>query len=1033
MRAVLDCCIITGSNLISHNNRQGNIRRQPADGYANMLPHGGVDMTFGELQEISVRQQRELDAQQKMLLTKEQRLKFLRTQDAQHLQIAAENERLRKLREQVESQELKLKKLRALRGQAEQQKINNGNLSAELDSIKVLFSEKEKELNIAVAKVDHLTQQLEQFRVVRLNANAKVNSDNPNVMAALELEKLKKKLALRNKLNEQQNVKMTHQRDILLKRRNEANLMDKRIAELQQRLKKRLAQQIQNSKQNEQNRANKLNHVRQGSNIAAVEPYHHAPRQTSSIDETYSDQSFTKDSPKYQSLPGNAKIPPNGSSVHEQDKINSLPQGKSEIDTDYKIPLVVSVDKYSGFNSAMDPSQATFKSKQANQAPPPSNGEAVFKFPSSTQNRSAMGIANFVPKPFGSTYSTSMLSGRGPNTYPSPAMPEEVRQDGSGQSSPATSENSNSVMLPHQQQQQHPASPSMHPVKISTSHASNGSGSYVSVSSINMKLTSENGPTATVKSITSQPPDSIGQKSGQKLVKTGSVGPFLNAYNKAQVQVPPSDVLDHRSNISLPQKEHIENSFDQLDHGTKSSTAGTEKHTTSGGVTQSHPTNPTLSKSRYTSGNVENPYMSRLGSDTRDVYHRQIAAIYNPAEPVSGDSHHGSIPDVTHQQQLPKGHERSTVQETERPSVVTGFQPKSKHLTTPPGVNPQHRDIDKGSFKVHTPKNLRRRHSDSEEDLSRLMRLSGDQSRSVSTSSISHVSQHPADASSYSLLNGNRQRQNSRPHQYYENSEYNPNGVPSIDPYNKDGRYSNLGFVGEGPKRSPTTKLPGKSLLKHLGSKNHSRRVTFDPLALLLDASLEGELGLVMKTAHEVANVSASNDEGITALHNAICAGHYDIVKFLVEFGCDVNAPDSDGWTPLHCAASCNNLPMVQLLVNHGACIFATTISDHETAAEKCEEDEDGYDGCSEYLYSVQEKLGIINNGIVYTIFDYEAENSDEISFKMGNQLTILRKGDDNEKEWWWARHQDQEGYVARNLLGLQPRVSPEHSRWLNS
>ena len=34
------------------------------------------------------------------------------------------------------------------------------------------------------------------------------------------------------------------------------------------------------------------------------------------------------------------------------------------------------------------------------------------------------------------------------------------------------------------------------------------------------------------------------------------------------------------------------------------------------------------------------------------------------------------------------------------------------------------------------------------------------------------------------------------------------------------------------------------------------------------------------------------------------------------------------------------------------ACIFATTLSDHETAAEKCEEDEEGFDGCSEYLYS---------------------------------------------------------------------------------
>lgn len=58
------------------------------------------------------------------------------------------------------------------------------------------------------------------------------------------------------------------------------------------------------------------------------------------------------------------------------------------------------------------------------------------------------------------------------------------------------------------------------------------------------------------------------------------------------------------------------------------------------------------------------------------------------------------------------------------------------------------------------------------------------------------------------------------------------------------------------------------------------RGVSFDPLALLLDASLEGELELVKKTAREVSNPSAANDEGITALHNAICAGHFDIVRF---------------------------------------------------------------------------------------------------------------------------------------------------------
>ena len=58
------------------------------------------------------------------------------------------------------------------------------------------------------------------------------------------------------------------------------------------------------------------------------------------------------------------------------------------------------------------------------------------------------------------------------------------------------------------------------------------------------------------------------------------------------------------------------------------------------------------------------------------------------------------------------------------------------------------------------------------------------------------------------------------------------------------------------------------------GATRHSRRVMFDPLALLLDASLEGELELVKRTAKQVQDPSAANDEGITALHNAICAGH---------------------------------------------------------------------------------------------------------------------------------------------------------------
>lgn len=73
-----------------------------------------------------------------MLVAKEQRVKFLKQQEQRHQQIAAENERLQRLRERVEAQEMKLQKLRALRGQVDQQKINNSSLSTSLIKMETL-------------------------------------------------------------------------------------------------------------------------------------------------------------------------------------------------------------------------------------------------------------------------------------------------------------------------------------------------------------------------------------------------------------------------------------------------------------------------------------------------------------------------------------------------------------------------------------------------------------------------------------------------------------------------------------------------------------------------------------------------------------------------------------------------------------------------------------------------------------------------------------------------------------------------------
>lgn len=67
----------------------------------------------------------------------------------------------------------------------------------------------------------------------------------------------------------------------------------------------------------------------------------------------------------------------------------------------------------------------------------------------------------------------------------------------------------------------------------------------------------------------------------------------------------------------------------------------------------------------------------------------------------------------------------------------------------------------------------------------------------------------------------------------------------------------------------------------------------------------------------------------------------------------------------------------------------------------------------------IQEKLGILNSGRVSAVYDYEAQNADELTFNMGDELIVLRKGDDFEREWWWSRLHDHEGYIPRNLLGV--------------
>ncbi|XP_060928834.1 relA-associated inhibitor [Limanda limanda] len=206
--------------------------------------------------------------------------------------------------------------------------------------------------------------------------------------------------------------------------------------------------------------------------------------------------------------------------------------------------------------------------------------------------------------------------------------------------------------------------------------------------------------------------------------------------------------------------------------------------------------------------------------------------------------------------------------------------------------------------------------------------------------------------------------------------------------------------------------------------KKSGTRARLSPLVLLLDGSLVGELETVQRAVQEMNDPSQPNDEGITALHNAICGGHYNVVDFLVRIGANVSAPDSHGWTPLHCSASCNDRPLCEFLVRNGAAVMAMTESDNAIASQKCDPYAVGFDECESFLKGVEEAMGVENSGVLYALWSYPAQAADELSFRDGDMVTILKKPEG--PGWWWASLCGREGFVPYNYFGLFPKVRPK-------
>uniref|UniRef100_A0AAX7VRY8 Tumor protein p53 binding protein, 2a n=1 Tax=Astatotilapia calliptera TaxID=8154 RepID=A0AAX7VRY8_ASTCA len=967
----------SGGSRGSDSKRNG-VKGPPERRMENGVATPQMDMTLAELQEMAARQQQQIEAQQQLLASKEQRLRYLKQQEQRQQQQASEQEKLQRLRENIENQEARLKKVRALKGQVEQKRLSNGKLVEEIEQMNNLFQQKQRELVMAASKVEELNRQLELLK------NGKMDNFHDNQSSVAELDRLYKELQLRNKLNQDQNSKLQHQRESLNKRNLEVAAMDKRISELRDRLwkKKAALQQKENLPLPSDAQAGQQSGP---SRVAAVGPYIQSstmPRGPARHDllvkPAYPDGTATLPAHEPQSKAGTGEF---------FFSFLFFPQTVLKLISSSSSPFVLWLDDselkrdrkvrpYSMF----EPTEAPATSLRKNQ----SSDDLVRDAQSAP--KAPVKVPPPVPsKPKGPVIVPYGKPGLNTGTFPK-AKPHSQQPHTAQSRSPHPPSQSQTLPLPSKQ---------------------------------------DTPPAATVRPFTSDLPSSKeANLSKPQIVAASSI----------------YSMYTQQSGSGKPFLPVVQGSLNRAQNRTNGFVSVYRKPLISSGGSP-HPENPYLERrSPAPETELDNNGTNNTGSSSSEGQQPETERIPRPLSPTK------LLPFISNPYRQSDGD-----LEALRKKLYNAPRPLKKRSSITEPEGPAGPNIQKLLYQKTTLAAM-----ETTVNTPTTPTFTGEAAKAVEGSAGPHGPSLPTGTENYPSERGQTQEPSQTTAPRPDDALFPPPPPPGLEdtepslpppppegfleefppypppPYPSGAEQDSFGedtFNMKAPEVTGQVTLPpGKRTnLRKPGSERieHNMRVKFNPLALLLDSSLEGEFDLVQRIIYEVEDPSQPNDEGITALHNAVCAGHTEIVKFLVQFGVNVNAADSDGWTPLHCAASCNNVQVCKFLVESGAAVFAMTYSDMQTAADKCEEMEEGYTQCSQFLYGVQEKMGIMNRGVVYALWDYSAENPDELSFHEGDCMTIVRREDEDEIEWWWARMGDTEGYIPRNLLGLYPRIKP--------
>ncbi|XP_028042308.1 protein phosphatase 1 regulatory subunit 16A isoform X2 [Bombyx mandarina] len=120
--------------------------------------------------------------------------------------------------------------------------------------------------------------------------------------------------------------------------------------------------------------------------------------------------------------------------------------------------------------------------------------------------------------------------------------------------------------------------------------------------------------------------------------------------------------------------------------------------------------------------------------------------------------------------------------------------------------------------------------------------------------------------------------------------------------------------------------------------KSTKRNIYFSDSVMLLEAAARNDIDEVRRLLARGVTPDATNEDGLTALHQCCIDNNEAMMRLLLDHGANVNAEDSEKWTPLHAAATCGNLNLVRILIQRGANLLAVN-GDGNMPYDICEEE----------------------------------------------------------------------------------------------